>query len=69
MMKSEKIDELVSPGDLAKELHVSTGTLSVWRCEKRQHIPYLKIGSKVMYLRSGIEKWKLGKLHGMGGEP
>jgi hypothetical protein len=61
-----KVDELVSPDVLAKEIHVTPGTLAVWRSTKRYQIPYLKIGSRVMYLRPGIEKWKLERTHGTG---
>ncbi len=60
--------ELVPPCVLSKEIDTTEGTLAVWRCTKRENIPYLKIGSKVRYIRPGIEKWKLSKLHGMGGE-
>ena len=59
-------DELVTPAALAKELGVTEGTLAVWRCTGRYEIPYVKVGSRVRYPRSGIEAWKRKRTYGMG---
>ena len=59
-----KADELVVPAVLAKELGVTEGTLAVWRCTGRYNIPFVKVGSRVRYLRSGIEEWKHKRTHG-----
>ena len=61
-----KSDELVVPAALAEELHVSEGTLAVWRSTGRYDIPYVKVGSRVRYPRSGIEAWKVKRTHGKG---
>lgn len=61
------IDDLVTPAFLAKELNVAEGTLAVWRCTKRHNIPYVKIGSRVRYFRSGIEEYKRRRTHGKQG--
>lgn len=61
-----KPEDLVVPAALAKELGVTEGTLAVWRCTGRYDIPFIKVGSRVRYPRSGIEKWKLKRTHSKG---
>jgi hypothetical protein len=63
---TERPIELVSPDDLAKELHTTVGTLATWRSTKRVNLPYTKIGNKVLYLRSGVEDLKRRQIHGQG---
>ena len=42
-------DSLISPSDAADILGVAKGTLAVWRSTGRYNLPYVKIGSRVMY--------------------
>ena len=49
--------DLLPPEQAAKKLHVTTGTLSVWRCTGRYNLPFVKIGSKVRYQRADIESF------------
>jgi len=50
-------DELLSPEQAAKQLHVGTQTLAVWRCHRRYPLAYAKIGSKVLYRQSEIDRF------------
>jgi excisionase family DNA binding protein len=50
-------DELLTPQQAAEILHVKPATLAVWRCHKRYPLRYHKIGSKVRYRRSEIERF------------
>jgi excisionase family DNA binding protein len=49
--------ELLTDAEAAKILHVSAGTLSVWRSTGRYRLPFVKIGRKVFYKRSDIDAW------------
>jgi len=50
-------EEKLTPKEAADFLGVTTETLSVWRCDKRYDLPYIKIGSKVFYLKSDVENF------------
>lgn len=52
-----EIDELLTEQEVALELGVSRGTLSVWRCTKRYPLPYVKVGRLVRYKRSGVNSF------------
>lgn len=41
----------------AKVLGVSPCTLVTWRCTKRYHIPYVKVGKKVFYYLDDLLTW------------
>jgi predicted site-specific integrase-resolvase len=49
--------DLLTPEDAAKRLHVTTGTLAVWRSTGRYKIPFIKVGSKVMYRAIDLEQF------------
>lgn len=42
-------DALLTPRDVARKLAISEETLTTWRCTRRQHIPYVKVGHLVRY--------------------
>jgi hypothetical protein len=50
-------DELLTPEQAAKQLHVGLQTLAVWRCHRRYQLAYVKIGSKVLYPQSAIDRF------------
>jgi hypothetical protein len=50
-------DELLTPEQAAKQLHVGLQTLAVWRCHRRYPLAYVKIGSKVLYPQSAIDRF------------
>jgi predicted site-specific integrase-resolvase len=47
---------LMTPHEVAKLLHIKPATLAVWRSTGRVKLPYTKVGSKVRYRRSVIER-------------
>ena len=48
-------DSLINPSDAADILGVVKGTLAVWRSTGRYNLPYVKIGSRVMYRLTDIQ--------------
>lgn len=49
--------ELVSSADAAAMLRIKKQTLAVWRCAKRQPLPYVKMGRRVFYKRRDLERF------------
>jgi len=47
--------EQLSNSEAAKYIGITAGTLHVWRCENRYSIPFLRIGSKIRYLKSDLD--------------
>lgn len=56
-MTTTTLSPLLSPAETAQLLGVSAGTLAVWRCTKRYALAYLKIGAKIRYRLSDVEKF------------
>jgi predicted site-specific integrase-resolvase len=48
---------LISPAAAARLLGISPHTLAVWRSAKRYKLPYIKIGSRVRYRKTDIERF------------
>ena len=48
---------LMSARQTAAEIGVAEATLSYWRTVGSQRIPYIKVGGRIMYRRSDLEKW------------
>ena len=48
--------KLYRPSDVEMRQIATVGTLGVWRC-KGQGPPYLKIGSRVAYRGSDLNRW------------
>ncbi|MCL1825451.1 MAG: helix-turn-helix domain-containing protein [Betaproteobacteria bacterium] len=51
------LPELLTPTQAAQVLNVTEGTLAIWRCEKRYHLPFVKVGRKVFYRKSDLIDW------------
>jgi excisionase family DNA binding protein len=49
--------ELVDEKEAAEILDTAPGTLSVWRSTGRYAIPFIKVGRRVRYRRSDLERW------------
>ena len=49
--------ELLSNEGAAEYIGVTPRTLEVWRCTKRQVIPYIKVGRLVKYRRADLDAW------------
>lgn len=45
---------LLTPMETAAILHVTTGTLAVWRCTKRYPLPYVPVGRKILYKAEAV---------------
>lgn len=41
----------------AAYLGVTPRTLEVWRCTRRQQIPYIKVGRLVKYRQTALDTW------------
>jgi excisionase family DNA binding protein len=54
-------DRLLAPPDAAEFLGVAVQTLGVWRCYKRHGLPYVKVGTRVRYRMSDLQKWLAGR--------
>ncbi|MGE5525215.1 MAG: helix-turn-helix domain-containing protein [Rhodospirillaceae bacterium] len=54
-MVQDHKDSLLNEREAAETLHVSTGTLQVWRSTRRYPLPFVKIGRAVRYRRSDLE--------------
>ncbi len=46
---------LITPDKVSEILGISKGTLAVWRSIGRYNLPYVKIGSRVMYRLTDIQ--------------
>jgi Helix-turn-helix domain len=55
--------ELLSPTETTRRLHVTYGTLAVWRCTHRKALPFVRIGRKIFYREEDIENFILANLH------
>lgn len=49
--------ELLNSDQAAAYIGVSPGTLEVWRCTKRYHIPFIKVGRLVRYRKSELDSF------------
>lgn len=48
---------MMDPRQAAVFLQVTVTTLSIWRSNKRYDLPYIKVGGKVRYRESDLEKF------------
>ena len=49
--------DLLNTEQAATYLGVTSRTLEVWRCTKRQAIPYIKVGRLVKYRKAELDQW------------
>jgi Helix-turn-helix domain len=50
-------DELFTPEETAKKLHIKPQTLAVWRSHRRYSLAYVKVGGKVLYSQRAIDRF------------
>ena len=53
------MEKLLSIGDIARMLDLSIATIYKYVCQKK--IPYLKIGSRVLFDEDKLDKWLQSK--------
>jgi hypothetical protein len=62
--------ELLKPTEAARRLGITYGGLAVWRCKQRKALPFVRIGRKIFYRASDIEKFITDNMHpGDGSQP
>lgn len=54
--------ELLTEIEAALILGLKPQTLSLWRCQKRYGLPYVRVGRLVRYRRADLEKWLESRL-------
>jgi len=54
---------LLSPSTVSTMLSVKVGTLAVWRSTNKYNLPYVKIGSRVMYRAEDVNTFISGQVH------
>ncbi len=47
--------KLLTPRQVSEVLSIAEHTLAVWRCTKREDLPYTKIGRTVRYRASDVD--------------
>ena len=57
-------DQRLSSDQAAIYLGVAKSTLPVWRSTQKVQIPYAKIGRKVIYLKSTLDRFLAQNTHG-----
>lgn len=55
---------LLSEKQAAELLGTTPGTLQVWRCTRRQQIPFVKVGRSVRYRPEDIERYIKSRIIG-----
>ncbi|MDP9124277.1 MAG: helix-turn-helix domain-containing protein [Pseudomonadota bacterium] len=58
------VEVFMTPKEVADLLHIKPATLAVWRCTGCVKLPYTKVGSKVRYRRSVVERHIDRNTHG-----
>jgi excisionase family DNA binding protein len=50
--------------EAASYLGVTAGTLTTWRCTRKVQVPFTKIGRKVIYRKSDLDRFLLQNTRG-----
>jgi len=48
---------LLTRNQAAEYLGVKVGTLAVWQSSRRYHLPVVKVGRLIRYLKSDLDQW------------
>lgn len=57
IIKTNQAQALLTDKEAAAYLNLSASTLAVWRCTKRQELPFIKLGRAVRYRQADLDKW------------
>jgi excisionase family DNA binding protein len=60
--------ELLTPEQVAKSLHTTTGVLATWRHTGRYDLPFIKMGRKVLYKADDVQNWLDSRMQNHTGE-
>ena len=55
-------DALMTPDAVARYLAVSEETLTTWRCTRRQHIPFVRVGRLIRYRPADVSAFVASNL-------
>lgn len=55
--QTEKTNELLNRDEAANFLRLSPGTLANWQSTQRQKIPCVKLGGRIFYRATDLQKW------------
>lgn len=66
--KFPKEARLLTTVEAAQVLGIAPATLSVWRCTRRQEIPFVKVGRLARYRLSDLENWLAARTVGGASE-
>lgn len=58
--------DLLTPDQVADALGLSHRTLAAWRSNRRNPLPYVKVGSRIRYRRQDVAAWVESQTRGAG---
>lgn len=57
MNSNDNLEPLLNREQAAAYLNITIGTLAVWDCTKRYNLEPIKIGNRVRYRRSSLDRF------------
>lgn len=67
-LEASPVHEMMTPQQAADYLGVKAQTLAVWRCTRRQSVPFVKVGRKVCYRKADLDRFHQRHTEHGGGE-
>ena len=55
-------DKKMTTREAAEYLGLAEATLVTWRSTRREHIPYLKLGRRVLYRQRDLDDWMASRV-------
>ena len=55
--------DLLTPEEVANALGLSHRTLAAWRSNRRNLLPYVKVGNRIRYRRQDVAAWLESRRH------
>lgn len=66
--EASPVHEIMTPQQAADYLGTTVGTLSVWRCNRRYSVPFVKVGRKVCYRKADLDRFLWQRTENRGGD-
>ena len=60
--------KLMSPKELSEYIGVKESSLAVWRTNKTDPLPYIKVGGLIRYDKEIVDKWLESRSRNTGGK-